>query len=116
VEFTATKTDWNAADPALLASMLAQLQVIRAFEETVLELASEGSCTGPRTRASAGRAARSAWSPPCATRTRSTAPTAGTISFWPIAQPRDRRHDGTLGARWLAAFKRRIEQPLSILT
>jgi 2-oxoisovalerate dehydrogenase E1 component len=47
VEFTATKTDWNAADPVLLASMLAQLHVIRSFEETVLELASEGLVHGP---------------------------------------------------------------------
>jgi 2-oxoisovalerate dehydrogenase E1 component len=47
VEFTAAKSDWVAADPALLASMLAQLHVIRTFEETVLELASEGLVHGP---------------------------------------------------------------------
>ncbi len=33
--------DWKAADPALLATMLGQLLLIRAFEETVLELAGE---------------------------------------------------------------------------
>ncbi len=47
VEFTATKADWNAADPALLASMLGQSHLIRAFEETVLELAAEGLVHGP---------------------------------------------------------------------
>ena len=35
------------ADPALLAGMLAQLHLIRAFEETVLELAGEGLVHGP---------------------------------------------------------------------
>jgi 2-oxoisovalerate dehydrogenase E1 component len=47
MDFAATKADWKDADPALLASMLGELQLIRAFEETVLELASEGLVHGP---------------------------------------------------------------------
>jgi 2-oxoisovalerate dehydrogenase E1 component len=47
VELAATEDDWAAADPALLAGMLAQLHLIRAFEETVLELAGEGLVHGP---------------------------------------------------------------------
>src|SRR5690606_41399993 len=39
--------DWKAADSALLATMLAQLHLIRAFEETVLELAAESLVHGP---------------------------------------------------------------------
>lgn len=39
--------DWKAADPALLGSMLTQLHLIRAFEESVLELAGEGLVHGP---------------------------------------------------------------------
>ncbi len=46
-ELTTTKSDWDAADPALLGSMLAQLHLIRAFEESVLELAGEGLVHGP---------------------------------------------------------------------
>lgn len=42
-----TPADWKAADPALLGSMLTQLHLIRAFEEIVLELASEGLVHGP---------------------------------------------------------------------
>ena len=42
-----TAADWKAADPALLAAMLGQLHLIRAFEETVLELAGEGLVHGP---------------------------------------------------------------------
>ncbi|HEY5798318.1 MAG TPA: thiamine pyrophosphate-dependent enzyme [Bosea sp. (in: a-proteobacteria)] len=42
-----TPSDWKAADPALLGSMLTQLHVIRAFEESVLELAGEGLVHGP---------------------------------------------------------------------
>ncbi|HEY6792766.1 MAG TPA: thiamine pyrophosphate-dependent enzyme, partial [Trebonia sp.] len=38
---------WKAADPGLLATMLGQLHLIRAFEETVLELAGEGLVHGP---------------------------------------------------------------------
>ena len=47
VEVTITKSDWEKADPALLATMLGQLHLIRAFEETVLELAGEGLVHGP---------------------------------------------------------------------
>lgn len=39
VELSTTPADWKRADPALLAGMLAQLHLIRSFEETVLELA-----------------------------------------------------------------------------
>src|SRR6202012_2649738 len=46
-ELTTTAADWRAADPALLATMLGQLYLIRAFEETVLELAGEGLVHGP---------------------------------------------------------------------
>jgi len=42
-----TAADWKAADPHLLATMLGQLHLIRAFEETVLELAGEGLVHGP---------------------------------------------------------------------
>ncbi len=44
---SSTAADWKAADPALLAAMLGQLHLIRAFEETVLELAGEGLVHGP---------------------------------------------------------------------
>ncbi|MEV8268663.1 thiamine pyrophosphate-dependent enzyme [Microbacterium sp. NPDC076911] len=47
IEFSTTAADWNRADPALLGTMLAQLHLIRAFEETVLELAGEGLVHGP---------------------------------------------------------------------
>jgi 2-oxoisovalerate dehydrogenase E1 component len=47
IELTTTAADWKSADPALLAGMLAQLHLIRAFEETVLELAGEGLVHGP---------------------------------------------------------------------
>jgi 2-oxoisovalerate dehydrogenase E1 component len=46
-ELVTTAADWKAADPALLATMLGQLHLIRAFEETVLELAGEGLVHGP---------------------------------------------------------------------
>jgi 2-oxoisovalerate dehydrogenase E1 component len=46
-ELSATAADWRAADPALLAAMLGQLHLIRAFEETVLELAAAGLVHGP---------------------------------------------------------------------
>ncbi|MEU1970687.1 thiamine pyrophosphate-dependent enzyme [Microbacterium sp. NPDC019599] len=42
-----TDEDWREADPALLSTMLVQLHLIRAFEETVLELAAEGLVHGP---------------------------------------------------------------------
>src|SRR5690349_13601796 len=47
IELTTTAADWKAADPALLATMLGQLHLIRAFEETVLELAAESLVHGP---------------------------------------------------------------------
>ena len=47
VELTTTAADWKAADPQLLATMLGELHLIRAFEETVLELAGEGLVHGP---------------------------------------------------------------------
>src|SRR5918995_452881 len=47
VEVTTTAADWKAADPGLLATMLGQLHLIRAFEERVLDLAGEGLVHGP---------------------------------------------------------------------
>jgi len=47
VELTTTAQDWQEADPALLSGMLAELHLIRAFEQTVLELAGEGLVHGP---------------------------------------------------------------------
>lgn len=47
VELRTTPEDWKAADPALLATMLGQLHLIRAFEEAVLELAGESLVHGP---------------------------------------------------------------------
>lgn len=47
IELTTTAADWKAADPALLGTMLTQLHLIRAFEETVLELAAESLVHGP---------------------------------------------------------------------
>lgn len=47
IELSTTDEDWKAADPALLGTMLTQLHLIRAFEETVLELAGEGLVHGP---------------------------------------------------------------------
>ncbi|WP_284254564.1 alpha-ketoacid dehydrogenase subunit alpha/beta [Pseudolysinimonas kribbensis] len=47
VELSTTAQDWKDADPALLSGMLAELHLIRAFEETVLELAGEGLVHGP---------------------------------------------------------------------
>jgi 2-oxoisovalerate dehydrogenase E1 component len=47
VELTATADDWDAADPALLRTILSQLILIRTFEEYVLELAGKGLVHGP---------------------------------------------------------------------
>ena len=47
VELRSTPQDWKDADPALLATMLGQMHLIRAFEEAVLELATEGLVHGP---------------------------------------------------------------------
>jgi len=43
----ATDADWAEADPALLRTMYAQLVLVRAFEEQVLELAAAGLVHGP---------------------------------------------------------------------
>lgn len=47
IELRTTPEDWRNADPQLLATMLGQMHLIRAFEEAVLELASEGLVHGP---------------------------------------------------------------------
>ena len=47
VQLTTTKADWRKADPELLTGMLVQLHLIRAFEEAVLELATENLVHGP---------------------------------------------------------------------
>ncbi|MFI6316019.1 thiamine pyrophosphate-dependent enzyme [Nonomuraea sp. NPDC050556] len=47
VEVVATQEDWDAADPALLTTMLSHLVLIRTFEEYVLDLAREGLVHGP---------------------------------------------------------------------
>jgi 2-oxoisovalerate dehydrogenase E1 component len=47
VQLTSIKEDWKAADPGLLIGMLVQLHLIRAFEEAVLELATENLVHGP---------------------------------------------------------------------
>jgi 2-oxoisovalerate dehydrogenase E1 component len=47
VELRTTPEDWKAADPALLATMLGQLHLIRTFEEAVLELTGESLVHGP---------------------------------------------------------------------
>jgi 2-oxoisovalerate dehydrogenase E1 component len=44
---TTTAADWKEADPQLLATLLGQLHLVRAFEEAVLELAGEGLVHGP---------------------------------------------------------------------
>jgi 2-oxoisovalerate dehydrogenase E1 component len=47
VEFSTTPQDWDEADPALLATLLTQMHLVRAFEECVLDLAGEGLVHGP---------------------------------------------------------------------
>jgi 2-oxoisovalerate dehydrogenase E1 component len=47
IELSTTDDDWKAASPQLLGTMLAELHLIRAFEEAVLELAGEGLVHGP---------------------------------------------------------------------
>ena len=47
IELSTTSADWKAADPALLTPMLGELHLIRAFEESVLELAGAGLVHGP---------------------------------------------------------------------
>lgn len=47
IELRTTPEDWRNADPRLLENMLGQMHLIRAFEETVLQLAGEGLVHGP---------------------------------------------------------------------
>jgi 2-oxoisovalerate dehydrogenase E1 component len=47
VEIKTTKQDYQNADPKLLETMLGQLHLIRAFEETILDFAGEGLVHGP---------------------------------------------------------------------
>ncbi|MCW2765406.1 MAG: dehydrogenase, component [Nocardioides sp.] len=47
VELVATEADWDAAEPALLRTMYAQLVWIRTFEQYVLDLAAAGLIHGP---------------------------------------------------------------------
>lgn len=46
-ELRTTEEDWDRTEPGLLGSMLTMLHLVRAFEETVLELAAEGLVHGP---------------------------------------------------------------------
>ena len=47
VQLVATEADWDAADPALLRTIYAQLVWIRTFEQYVLDLAASGLIHGP---------------------------------------------------------------------
>ena len=47
VLFKSDENDWKNADPQLLANLLGQIQLIRSFEEILLELAAEGLVHGP---------------------------------------------------------------------
>jgi len=47
VEFTVDEADWDAASPELLRTMLAELVLVRTFEEYVLELSAAGLVHGP---------------------------------------------------------------------
>jgi 2-oxoisovalerate dehydrogenase E1 component len=47
VELRSTERDWKATDPRLLTTMLTQLHLIRAFEETVRQMALAGLVNGP---------------------------------------------------------------------
>jgi 2-oxoisovalerate dehydrogenase E1 component len=46
-ELRVTEKDWKAADPAVLGTLLTHMHLIRAFEETVVELAMDGLVHGP---------------------------------------------------------------------
>src|SRR5580658_1364952 len=48
IELRSTKQDWDRADPKMLNTMLCQMHLIRAFEETVFELWGLGLGHGPR--------------------------------------------------------------------
>ena len=69
-QLESTPQDWEDAGPQLLGTMLSELHLVRAFEESVLELAGDGLVHGPRTPASGRRAARSGRSSGCAPATR----------------------------------------------
>lgn len=47
VELSSTQADWNAIEPGVLATMVTQLHLIRAFEEEVLVLAGQKLINGP---------------------------------------------------------------------
>ncbi len=47
VELSSTEEDWDKVSPQILKTMLVQLYLIRAFEEEVLALASQGLVHGP---------------------------------------------------------------------
>jgi 2-oxoisovalerate dehydrogenase E1 component len=47
LELRTTEEDWKQADPVLLGTLLTHTQLIRSFEECVLELAAEGLVHGP---------------------------------------------------------------------
>jgi len=47
VELRTTSADWDAAEPRLLATLLAHAQIIRSFEERVLALAADDLVHGP---------------------------------------------------------------------
>ncbi|MFA5662588.1 thiamine pyrophosphate-dependent enzyme [Castellaniella sp.] len=47
VDIRVTDEDWRGADPQLLGTLLGHMHLIRAFEETVVELALEGLVHGP---------------------------------------------------------------------
>jgi 2-oxoisovalerate dehydrogenase E1 component len=46
-ELKTTPSDWSALDPSAAATMLTSMQLIRAFEEKVLELSAQGLGHGP---------------------------------------------------------------------
>jgi len=46
-ELKTTPADWSALDPSAAATMLTSMQLIRAFEEKVLELSAQGLGHGP---------------------------------------------------------------------
>ncbi len=46
-EVVVDEADWDAAEPSLLLTMFTQLQLIRSFEEYVLELSAAGLVHGP---------------------------------------------------------------------
>ncbi|MEO7031634.1 MAG: thiamine pyrophosphate-dependent enzyme [Herbaspirillum sp.] len=47
IELRTTDDDWASADPVVLSTLLTHVHLIRAFEETVLELAMDGLVHGP---------------------------------------------------------------------